>query len=86
MNTQIKAVFFDVFGTLVDWRGARVAKEETKADHAAVLLGLRRLEIRAVTPFAGATNLHLHVFVKDDATPARFPRRAGIARKRPLGG
>ena len=72
-------------GVLVDWRGARVAEDEARADRAAPLLGLRRLEIRAVVPFAGATNLHLHVFVKDEATPARFPRRAGIARKRPLG-
>ena len=29
---------------------------------------------------------HLHVFEKVAETPARFPRRAGIARKRPLGG
>ena len=28
---------------------------------------------------------HLHVFAKAAETPPRFPRRAGIARKRPLG-
>jgi 16S rRNA (guanine527-N7)-methyltransferase len=39
-----------------------------------------------VQPFAQATDRHLHVFVKADETPPRFPRRAGMARKRPLGG
>ena len=72
-------------GVLVDWRGARVAEEEAASERAASDLGLRRLEIRSVTPYVGAANLHLHVFGKDEETPARFPRRAGIARKRPLG-
>jgi 16S rRNA (guanine527-N7)-methyltransferase len=49
------------------------------------LLGLRSVEVRSVAPFEGATEHHLHVFVKEAQTPARFPRRAGIARKRPLG-
>jgi 16S rRNA (guanine527-N7)-methyltransferase len=82
---EYAAPLLQVGGALVDWRGARVGEEEARADCAAALLGLRRLEIRAVTPFAGAANLHLHVFVKDEVTPERFPRRAGIARKRPLG-
>jgi 16S rRNA (guanine527-N7)-methyltransferase len=72
-------------GVLVDWRGARVAEEEAASERAASDLGLRCLEIRSVTPYVGAANLHLHVFGKDEETPARFPRRAGIARKRPLG-
>jgi 16S rRNA (guanine527-N7)-methyltransferase len=49
-------------------------------------LGLRREQVLKVHPFAGATDRHLHVFVKVQETPARFPRRAGVARKRPLGG
>ncbi len=72
-------------GALIDWRGARSEDEEAAADRAAAQLGMRREEVRAVTPFEGAANLHLHVFVKTEATPPRFPRRAGIARKRPLG-
>ena len=82
---EYAAPLLRVGGALVDWRGARVEEDEAAAIRAAALLGLRRLEVRAVTPFADATNLHLHVFVKDEATPRRFPRRAGIARKRPLG-
>jgi 16S rRNA (guanine527-N7)-methyltransferase len=72
-------------GTLVDWRGKRVQGEEDASVAVAETLGLRRVEIRHVEPFEGATDRHLHVYVKADATPERFPRRAGIARKRPLG-
>jgi 16S rRNA (guanine527-N7)-methyltransferase len=72
-------------GTLVDWRGRREQAAELAADRAAALLGLVRVEIRRVVPFEGATDRHLHVFTKTAQTPPRFPRRAGIARKRPLG-
>ncbi len=72
-------------GALVDWRGRRNEAEELAAATAAQALGLRLLEIRHVEPFAAATDRHLHVFVKERATPTRFPRRAGVARKRPLG-
>jgi 16S rRNA (guanine527-N7)-methyltransferase len=72
-------------GTLIDWRGRREQAAEDAADRAAALLGLRRAEVRRVAPFEGAAEHHLHVFVKAQETPARFPRRAGIARKRPLG-
>jgi 16S rRNA (guanine527-N7)-methyltransferase len=72
-------------GHLVEWRGRRDRDEERIADAAAARLGLRRLEVRAVSPFAGAEARHLHVFVKSAATPTEFPRRAGVAARRPLG-
>lgn len=72
-------------GALVDWRGRRDPLAEEAAERAATTLGLRRREIRKVVPFAGAVDRHLHVFSKVEQTPERFPRRAGIARKRPLG-
>jgi 16S rRNA (guanine527-N7)-methyltransferase len=72
-------------GALVDWRGRRTPHEEEEADSAAAELGLERREIRRVVPFAGARERHLHVFAKIAETPARFPRRTGVARKRPLG-
>jgi 16S rRNA (guanine527-N7)-methyltransferase len=72
-------------GTLVDWRGRRAREEEAAAERAAAALGLRRVQVHRVTPFEGARDHHLHVFVKQGETPPRFPRRAGIARKRPLG-
>jgi 16S rRNA (guanine527-N7)-methyltransferase len=72
-------------GTLVDWRGRRDAAEEQTAAAAAGELGLRLLEIRRVEPFTDARDHHLHVYLKVAETPPRFPRRTGIARKRPLG-
>src|SRR5260370_1001444 len=49
-------------GSLVDWRGRRARPEEDAAARAAAELGLRRVEIRRVQPFAGARDHHLHVF------------------------
>jgi len=72
-------------GTLIDWRGRREKAGEEEADRAAALLGLRREQVRRVVPFEGANDHHLHVFVKTLETPPRFPRRAGVARKHPLG-
>jgi 16S rRNA (guanine527-N7)-methyltransferase len=73
-------------GTLVDWRGRRDAEEEAAAVVAARELGLRLTEVRRVEPYAGVRDHHLHVYVKEGETPPRFPRRVGMARKRPLGG
>jgi 16S rRNA (guanine527-N7)-methyltransferase len=72
-------------GSLIDWRGRRDEAQEEQADRAAAELGMRRVEVRRVEPFAGARDRHLHVFVKSGETPSRFPRRAGAAAKSPLG-
>jgi 16S rRNA (guanine527-N7)-methyltransferase len=73
-------------GVLVDWRGRRDSVQEEEATSAAEQLGMRLLEIRRTEPYEGAREHHLHVFEKVAETPSRFPRRAGVARKRPLGG
>jgi 16S rRNA (guanine527-N7)-methyltransferase len=72
-------------GTLVDWRGHRNAGEDSMALLAAAELGLQRVAIEHVDPYPGARAHHLHLYVKTAPTPDRFPRRAGVARKRPLG-
>jgi len=82
---EYAAPLLRVGGTVVDWRGRRIREQEEAADRAAASLGLRREEVRRVAPFEGARDHHLHVFVKEGETPPRFPRRAGMARKRPLG-
>jgi 16S rRNA (guanine527-N7)-methyltransferase len=71
-------------GILVDWRGRRDAKQEQAALAAGGQLGLQCVEIRSVHPFEEARDHHLHVYLKVRETPDRFPRRAGVARKRPL--
>lgn len=82
---EYAAPLLRVGGALVDWRGRREPAEEAAARAAAAELGLERAEVRRTTPFEGARDHHLHVFRKVADTPSRFPRRAGIARKRPLG-
>jgi 16S rRNA (guanine527-N7)-methyltransferase len=72
-------------GALVDWRGRRNPEEERLATCAARQLGLRLVEIRHTKPYEDALHHHLHVYEKAIETPPRFPRRVGVARKRPLG-
>jgi 16S rRNA (guanine527-N7)-methyltransferase len=72
-------------GTLVDWRGTRIHAEEQRAAGAADELGLALDGVQRVEPFEGARDRHLHVYTKVRETPAKFPRRPGMARKRPLG-
>lgn len=71
-------------GTLVAWKGARDEAEELAAVSAAAILGLAAVEVLPVTPYSRSQQRHLHVYSKVSATPAKFPRRPGMARKRPL--
>ena len=73
-------------GCLVDWRGRRNRIEEDDSARAAEQLGLELAEIRRVEPYEGVRDHHLHVYLKVRETPPRFPRRPGIARKKPLAG
>ena len=72
-------------GVLVAWKGARDAAEEAAGAEAARHVGMAVKEVLAVQPFAASENRHLHVFRKISPTPPGFPRRPGMARKRPLG-
>lgn len=82
---EYAAPLLRVGGAVVDWRGRRSSPDEERALRAAEQLGLEREEVRAVSPYPAAEDHHLHVYLKVRATPARFPRRAGVARRRPLG-
>ena len=85
MLVEYAAPLLDEGGVLVAWKGRRQADEERAGERAAGDVGLTLSRVTAVTPFAGAHSRHLHVFTKTSPTPERFPRRAGIAVKRPLG-
>jgi 16S rRNA (guanine527-N7)-methyltransferase len=82
---EYAAPLLRVGGTLVVWRGRRDAAAEAAAQRAAAELGLALEPPRAVTPYAGADHRYLHVMSKVSPTPGRFPRRPGVAQKRPLG-
>jgi 16S rRNA (guanine527-N7)-methyltransferase len=73
-------------GALVEWRGRLSTAEEDAARSAAGVVGLKLAEVRHVVPFARARDHHLYLYFKVRDTPEQYPRRAGIARKRPLVG
>ncbi len=83
---EYAAPLLRVGGCLVAWRGRREAEAEAAAAHAAAQLGLQPGAIRAVRPYPGAQNRNLHLMSKVMDTPPGFPRRPGVAVKRPLGG
>jgi 16S rRNA (guanine527-N7)-methyltransferase len=72
-------------GVLVAWKGARDPAEEGLGKGVADDVGLALEEVLRVEPFEAARNRHLHVYRKVAPTPGRFPRRPGMAAKRPLG-
>jgi 16S rRNA (guanine527-N7)-methyltransferase len=72
-------------GVLVAWKGARDAAEEAAGAEAARQVGMAVRGVLPVQPYSSSENRHLHVFRKISPTPAGFPRRPGMARKRPLG-
>ena len=72
-------------GTLVVLRGHRDPAAEAAAARAAAKIGLEPREVRAVRPYASARSRHLHLMSKVTETPRGFPRRPGMALKRPLG-
>jgi 16S rRNA (guanine527-N7)-methyltransferase len=71
-------------GHVVAWKGAVGADEAAAGLVAAEELGLELVEARQVEPYAGVRDRWLHVFRKIAPTPARYPRRPGMAAKRPL--
>jgi 16S rRNA (guanine527-N7)-methyltransferase len=72
-------------GQLIDWRGRLDTADELRARRAAATLNLQMLDPLRVEPYGGAHNRYLYVMSKLSDTPSRFPRRPGVAAKRPLG-
>jgi 16S rRNA (guanine527-N7)-methyltransferase len=71
-------------GRLVCWKGAVDEAEARDGRHAAAVLGLSEPEVVPVTPFRGSRSRTLWLFDKVTETPVGYPRRPGIATKRPL--
>ncbi len=71
-------------GSLVAWKGAPDPEEEADGLAAAAATGMELAEIVPAPSRPGAAHRSLYVFVKVAETPAKYPRRAGMARKRPI--
>jgi 16S rRNA (guanine527-N7)-methyltransferase len=82
---EYAAPLLRIGGALLAWKG-RI----DRTDQAAVLVAADELGLEvgppwAVEPYPGVTSRHLQLLRKVSPTPSRFPRRPGMARKRPLG-
>lgn len=74
-------------GTFVAWKGRRDPSAEADGVAAADIVGLELADsdpIPVETSIHGADARHLYVYLKVRETPDEFPRREGMARKRPL--
>ena len=71
-------------GALVAWKGLVGDEEAADGLAAASRLGLEADRVATVPPFPGAERRTLHIYRKMAPTPPDFPRRPGIAIKRPM--
>jgi 16S rRNA (guanine527-N7)-methyltransferase len=69
-------------GALVAWKGSRDEADEADGAAAAAAMGMGSLDVRPASPFPAALGRHLYLSSKVSPTPSRYPRRAGMARKR----
>jgi 16S rRNA (guanine527-N7)-methyltransferase len=72
-------------GTLVAWKGRVDAAEREAGRAAADELGLEETGVVEIPPFPRASDHTLYLYLKVGSTPNRYPRRPGVARKKPLG-
>ena len=81
---EYAAPLLTIGGTAVLWRGRTDPVAETRGAEVAARLGLELEDIRRVRPYAAATDRNLYLVSKVMDTPHGFPRRPGMALKRPL--
>lgn len=71
-------------GSLVAWKGSREEAEEERVGRLTDRLAMEVDQVLPIRPFPGSRTRHLYVLRKSGPTPSGLPRRAGMARKRPL--
>ena len=81
---EYAAPLLELAGALVAWKGRREPAEEADGAAAADALGMGAPEAISVDPFPRARDHHLYLSSKVSPTPSRYPRRPGMARKRPI--
>ncbi len=73
-------------GALVAWKGSRDVQEETDLATLSARVAMEVDRVLPVRPFPSSRTRHLYIVKKTGRTPTDLPRRAGMARKRPLTG
>jgi 16S rRNA (guanine527-N7)-methyltransferase len=72
-------------GTMIAMKGAISDEERIQAESALAILGGGELLSKRLEAFAGAENRWVYLTEKVRATPPSYPRRPGVAVRRPLG-
>jgi 16S rRNA (guanine527-N7)-methyltransferase len=81
---EYAAPLLELRGSLVAWKGLVAAEEEADGRAAAAAVGMSAPIGHAVEPYAGAQRRSLYINLKVMETPDIYPRREGMARKRPI--
>ncbi len=81
---EYAAPLLELGGELVAWKGRLGPAEEADGAAAAEALGMSVPKTIRVEPFRQACDRSLYLTSKVSPTPARYPRRPGMARKRPI--
>jgi 16S rRNA (guanine527-N7)-methyltransferase len=71
-------------GVMVAWKTEPSALPQAAV--AADILGMELDRVVKVEPYAASRDRHLHLYRRVRPVPEAYPRRPGMARKRPLGG
>ena len=82
---EYAAPLLEIGGALVAWKGSVDDGELRAGATAANAVGLTPTLVEDADPYPGAGTATLHVFRKTSPTPPAYPRRPGVALKRPLG-
>jgi 16S rRNA (guanine527-N7)-methyltransferase len=81
---EYAAPLLEAGGHLVAWKGRVDAAEAADGAAAAETVGMSEPVAMAVVPFSGARDRYLYLNSKVGRTPSGYPRRPGMARKRPI--
>jgi 16S rRNA (guanine527-N7)-methyltransferase len=81
---EYAAPLLELGGALVAWKGRVEPVEEADGLAAASEVGMSAPQAVPVQPFEQARERYLYLISKVRPTPARYPRRPGMARKRPI--
>lgn len=81
---EYAAPLLRVGGSLVAWKGTPDSGEIADALAAENELGFARGELIETRPFAGSRGRHFYVTTKLQRTPDRYPRREGVALRKPI--
>jgi 16S rRNA (guanine527-N7)-methyltransferase len=81
---EYAAPVLELGGSLVAWKGRLETAERADGLAAADALGMSAPQAIAVEPFRTARDRYLYLSSKVSPTPPGYPRRPGMARKRPI--